>query len=158
MFLLPIYLAVSMQETAPEKQLDFWIGDWDCTGIMKSAKGDTKTVATNHIHRVLNGKVIEENFKMSGLNGLSHSVYVPAAKLWKQTWVDDQGSYIALSGGQEGDKFILTTLENPNRPATRSRMVFSNITKESFSWDWEATVDGGKTWTLSWHLDYRRKK
>ena len=35
-------------------------------------------------------------------------------------------------------------------------MVFHHITKDAFTWDWEGTTDGGKTWKLLWQLDYRR--
>jgi hypothetical protein len=36
------------------------------------------------------------------------------------------------------------------------RMVFYNITKEKFDWDWESSKDSGKTWNLSWQIHYLR--
>jgi hypothetical protein len=36
-------------------------------------------------------------------------------------------------------------------------MVFTDVKRDSFNWRWEATTDGGKTWTLAWRLAYKRK-
>jgi hypothetical protein len=37
------------------------------------------------------------------------------------------------------------------------RMVFKNITPNSFDWSWEASKDGGKTWQVQWPIKYTRK-
>jgi hypothetical protein len=47
---------------------------------------------------------------------------------------------------------------NPASQMTASRMVFSNVKPDSFTWSWEATKNGGKSWSLSWRLQYTRKK
>ena len=143
----------------PAKALDFWIGNWTCSGESYDAAGKTtKTEATNRITRILDSKVVEENFKMGSFVGQSYSVYDPAAKLWRQTWVDNQGSYIALTGKSAAGKMILQTIPDPLHPKRASRMMFQNIKKDSFDWDWEASVDAGKTWKLSWRLHYTRVK
>ena len=95
---------------------------------------------------------------MDGLNGMSVSVYSPAKKKWEQTWVDDQGSYFALSGEFKDGKMVLTTNPNPAAPKQFGRMTFHNITENSFTWDWEGTTDGGKTWSLNWQLLYKRNE
>ncbi len=141
------------------KAFDFWVGNWSCAGDSFDAAGKaTKTEATNSIAKILDSKVVEENFKMGTFVGTSHSVYDPAAKLWRQTWVDNQGSYIALTGKFAIGKMILQTIPNPLKPKTASRMVFKNIKKDSFDWNWESSVDAAKTWKLAWHLHYTRVK
>lgn len=143
------------------KQLDFWVGRWTCTGKMRTASGKDQwmdTSATNRIEHVFKGHVIQEHFSMKGLQGTSLSVYDPNAKLWKQTWVDDSGSYIDLTGGWTDGKMTLTTLAKPHAPKFFARMVFENITKDSFDWNWEKSTDEGKTWELEWHLHYSRAK
>ncbi len=43
-------------------------------------------------------------------------MYFAPTKEWKQTWVDNQGSYIDLTGGlQPNGDFVLTTLPRPQR-------------------------------------------
>ncbi len=37
------------------------------------------------------------------------------------------------------------------------RMVFTDITPQSILWRWEATVDGGKTWSPMLVIEYRRR-
>lgn len=147
-------------QTAPERQFDFWIGDWECTGRSRNAPGKdewTETKANNRIEKAFKDNVIQENFSMDGLVGMSVSVYVPAKKKWEQTWVDDQGSYISLAGEFNDGKMVLTTVPNPAAPERFGRMTFHKITKDSFTWDWEGSADGGKTWSLNWQLLYKRK-
>src|SRR5687767_7290411 len=79
-------------------QFDFWLGDWDATW------GDTLH-GTNHVEKILGSCAIQENFTDPRLNfiGKSWSVYNANTKQWQQTWVDNQGAYIALTGGMVGD-------------------------------------------------------
>jgi hypothetical protein len=37
------------------------------------------------------------------------------------------------------------------------RMVFKNISASEFDWSWEASKDGGETWTVQWPIHYKRK-
>lgn len=162
-----IALALTSLMTLPQaspapdatKDMDFWIGNWKCAGDSYDAAGKaSKTEATNKIAKILDGKVVEENFKMGTFVGRSYSTYDPTAKLWRQTWVDNQGSYIALTGKFADGKMILQTIPNPLQPKVFSRMVFENIKKESFDWNWQSSTDEGKTWKLNWHLHYTRAK
>ncbi|MBL8059941.1 MAG: DUF1579 family protein [Chthonomonas sp.] len=156
---LSTIMAVAQPAPDPAKDFDFWIGEWKCAGDSYDAAGKaTKTEATNRIAKILDSKVVEENFKMGSFIGRSYSTYDPTAKLWRQTWVDNQGSYIALTGKFEAGKMILQTIPNPLQPKVASRMVFENIKKESFDWNWESSTDEGKTWKLNWHLRYTRVK
>jgi hypothetical protein len=113
----------------------------------------------------MNDCTVQENFSDPHNNylGKSWSVYNANYKQWQQTWIDNQGGYIALTGGMQGDSMVLTTAErtvSANLSATGkmiNRMVYYNITKDTFEWDWEASVDGGNTWKSNWHLHYTRK-
>jgi hypothetical protein len=90
-------------------------------------------------------------------------VYNTNYKYWQQTWIDNQGGYIALTGGMVGDSLVLNTAEK-TVPSTISpsgklenRMVYYNIKPDSFDWSWEASTDGGKTWKQNWLIHYKRK-
>src|SRR6476469_9891532 len=120
--------------SAPEsKQFDFWLGDWAIT------YGDTMH-ATNHVEKMMNGCTVQENFNdlHNNYTGKSWSVYNVNYKQWQQTWVDDQGGYIALTGGMQGDSMVLATAERsvPVKISSTgkmlNRMVYFNITKNSF--------------------------
>jgi hypothetical protein len=114
----------------------------------------------------MGGCTVQENFNDPNGNyiGKSWSVYNKNYKMWQQTWVDNQGGYIALTGGMQGDSMVLITPERTvptNISATGKiimRMVYHNIKPDSFEWDWEGSTDGGKTWKSNWHLNYQRKQ
>src|SRR5690349_14938400 len=78
--------------SAPESsQFDFWVGDWIATW------SDTLQ-GSNHIEKLFGNCTIHENFADPNSNflGQSWSVYNGNSKKWQQTWVDNQGGYIAL--------------------------------------------------------------
>jgi hypothetical protein len=144
--------------TASDSSLfNFWIGDWNLT--WKNVDGTTGK-GVNSIISTLDGKVIQENFRdVKGFKGTSISVLTPRTKLWKQAWADNQGGYFDFEGFVEGNKRGFTTQpKEVNGKTYVYRMVFYDITKDSFVWDWEGTTDGGKTWKLEWRINYKRVK
>ena len=141
--------------SAPEAaQFDFWVGNWD----LYSA--DTLT-GTNNIYKIMDGCTVQENFESpkAGYFGKSWSVFNPQTKTWQQTWVDNQGGYITLNGKFENGSMTLNTeaIKLPNGKDQIYRMVYHNIAKDNFDWDWESTLDNGLTWVNSWHIHYKRK-
>jgi hypothetical protein len=163
--LLTLLLAVTMSSSlaAPAPQpadlFDFWLGDWQVT--WKNADG-TIGHAHNHVSRILDGQVIEERFEADAggtpplLKGRSLSVR-DAQGQWHQAWADNQGGFFALAGSADGDKRLFSTaLVAAGGQVKGQRMVFHHIAGDAFTWDWEGTADGGRTWTPLWQLDYRR--
>lgn len=134
----------------PETSFDFWLGEWDCTW-----GEDGK--ATNHVLRIMDRKVIQENFSAPDLQGMSVSVYDPERKLWCQTWVDNNGSYLDFTGNFESGKMILGRNAIVRGEACQQRMVWYNITANEFDWNWERSDDGGNTWRVLWQIKYRRQ-
>jgi hypothetical protein len=143
------------QDTTPEKQLDFWVGEWSVTETTPNAKNPP---GTNVIRKMYGGKVVHENFKMGPFEGQSWSVFNAKEKSWSQTWVDNNGGYIAMASTKVGGNLAIQTLKKAATPLAASRMVFADVKPNSFTWRWEATKDGGKTWTLAWRLAYKRKE
>lgn len=134
----------------PETFFDFWLGEWDCTW------GEDGQ-ATNHVVRTMAGKVIQENFSAPDLQGMSVSVYDPERRLWCQTWVDNNGSYLDFTGNFESGKMILLRNAIVRGEACQQRMVWYNITANEFDWNWERSDDGGNTWRVLWQIKYRRQ-
>lgn len=155
--------AASATCAAPEaRQFDFWVGSWEATGRMRTGDGWRDTPAANEIRAILGGCVIEERFRMAatgGLEGMSVSVYDRNARAWRQTWVDNQGGYLAFRGGMTDGRMILSTppFVQASGDTVVSRMVFRDIAADRFVWDWERSTDGGRTWQLNWTLEYRRR-
>ena len=161
--ILPICLAAQAPESEqiPEEYFDFWVGEWNLT--WEAPDGSVER-GFNKIEKILDGKVLLENFKaldgrFAGYQGKSFSVFHPRSKTWKQTWVDSNGGYLDFVGKIDGDRRIFhRDGKGPNGAPVKQRMVFYDITDDSLTWDWELSKDGGKTWELQWRIHYERVK
>lgn len=133
---------------------DFWIGEWD-------AWWSNMPQGTNTITKILNDQIVEESFSYNNgsFNGRSWTVFDNTNKIWKQTWVDDQGDYLLFTGGQVDNTIVLTLTGKTTRDgqSVSMRMVFYNITPDSFDWDWQSSTDD-KKWRSVWLIKYKRRK
>src|SRR5688500_17263888 len=79
-------------------EFDFWLGTWELTW------NDTMH-GTNYVEKILDGCTVQENFTDPATNftGKSWSVYDLNYNRWQQTWVDNKGGYIVLTGNMIGD-------------------------------------------------------
>jgi hypothetical protein len=133
----------------PENQFDFWLGEWDA--VWGNEKG------TNRVERILEGRIIQENFSAPDFTGISHSAYDPERKLWCQTWVDSNGTYLDFTGGFENGQMVLGRDAIVRGEACRQRMVWYDIQDDQFHWNWERSDDGGQTWRVLWRIQYTRQ-
>jgi hypothetical protein len=136
--------------TNPETQFDFWLGEWDVTW-------GTDGRGSNHVLRILDDKIIQENFTAPDLQGMSISSYDPERQLWCQTWIDNTGTYLDFTGAFEDGKMILIRDAIVRGEACKQRMVWYNIEARQFDWNWERSDDGGGTWRVLWKIKYTRK-
>jgi hypothetical protein len=168
-FILPILLfmgqiSLVQAQNAPcsspkASEFDFWVGDWELTW------GDTLH-GKNRIEKMFGNCTIHENFEdpKTGFLGQSWSVYNSNYNQWQQTWVDNNGGYIVLTGGMAGDTMVLITAERtvPERISLtrkmQNRMLYYNIKNDSFDWDWQVSTDGGITWKSNWKIHYDRRR
>ncbi len=160
---LPLLLVMTSVISAQSLKLqdstlfDFWVGDWNLTWTNSAGKEEK---GTNRITKILDGKVIQENFSFASgaFKGTSISVYNLSKKTWHQAWADTQGGYFDFEGDLEGDKRIFKTkVREENGKKIIQRMVFYNIKQNSLTWDWQSSRDGGVTWNLLWRINYVRK-
>ncbi|MEX0322002.1 MAG: hypothetical protein AB3N63_07575 [Puniceicoccaceae bacterium] len=138
------------------KMLDFWIGEWDLTWQGKEGEEN----GSNTITKTLKGAVIHESFNgLPGMefHGQSFSLLSRVDKSWKQVWVDSANGYLDFDGYKEGEKVVFHRKgKDPEGKLIHQRMVFYDINKDSFTWDWE-TSPNGADWTLRWRIHYKRK-
>ena len=125
---------------------DFWIGTWDVT-----AAGQDQPSATNRISREHGGCVLRENYSTrGGYSGMSMSFYDAARKKWHQTWMGTDGSALFIEGGlNERGEMVLS---NRNTPYYRDGMAINRISwtpreDGSVRQHWQASKDGGRTWS-----------
>ena len=114
-----------------QKQLDFWVGEWDLT--WPGTKAGETGHGTNSIKRIMDGCVVQENFSglAQHLRGTSVSIFDAAAGKWKQTWVDNQGGYLDFIGEfKDGQMILQREATGPNGTKFLQRMVWKNITRQ----------------------------
>ena len=136
---------------------DFWIGEWDVqpTG---PTRGPLGSGATSIVERQLDGCVIQENWLPVGGAGAgkSFNVYNGVTKQWEQYYVDTRATITHYKGAfredgnlyYEADQFGTTN---------KIRMTFFNQGPNQVRQLGHISVDGGKTWTVSFDLTYVRK-
>ncbi len=133
--------------------LDFWLGEW--TVSWPGGHG------SNTIRRILDGRVIEEVFEShadggGSLYGRSLSVRDSADDRWRQTWTDSDGSYLDFEAAEVDGRISFQRETEIGGVPVAQRMVWLEVTPDGFRWEWQHSRDGGRTWQVTWPLDYRR--
>lgn len=152
--------------SAEHRQLDFWIGTWDVTiRARQSPTSDAwgEASGTQRIEAILGGCAIAEHFTADGpaqpWAGNSYSVWQPQLGKWRQTWVDDGGSYLAFTGGiEDGVMRLYGEPRTVNGETVQMRMVFEDVTADTLHWQWQRSTDDWKTFTAMMTIDYKRHR
>lgn len=137
------------------QQFDFWIGDWEVFGP-KGKAGES------HIENILDSCVILENWTSAkaGYKGKSFNTYNASTRQWQQTWVDNSGgSTEYLRGHAEKDKMVFYADKNIGKEGKNflRRLTFFKLSSDKVRQFAERSDDDGKTWTVEYDLEYRRK-
>ena len=125
------------------RQFDFWLGSWEVT------TPDGNVAGTNAIDSILNGCVLREQWRGTrGMTGSSFNTYDPHAGTWHQTWVDDRGGFLLLSGGLENGSMVLQGEMVDQEGPIRNRITWTPLSDGEVRQLWETSRDGGDTWTV----------
>ena len=139
------------------RQLDFWLGTWD----LAYTQGGKAGTSRNRVTKQLDGCVVQEDFEGppgTPLVGRSVSMFDRASGRWKQTWVDNQGSYLDFTGGMEDGRMVFAREFERNGQRIRQRMVFDDVSADGLTWRWQRSTDAGATWATAWEIRYRRAR
>ncbi len=142
---------------AESRQLDFWIGEWDVTQTGAPAGVNA---SRSRIESVENGCVIAEYYETpTGYAGRSYNAYEPSRKRWEQFWVDNVGGLHHYTGqARDGNMHYEAEFTAPGASTpSRNRMTFFNQGQDQVRQLGEQSTDGGKTWTVTYDLTYRRR-
>jgi hypothetical protein len=133
------------------RQFDFWLGSWE----VKTSDGSV--AGTNAIDSILNGCVLREQWRGArGMTGSSFNTYDPPAGTWHQTWVDDQGGFLLLSGALEEGAMVLRGEMLDDEGLVTHRITWTPVADGQVRQLWEASRDGGATWSVVFDGLYAR--
>ena len=144
-------------DSARSHELDFWLGDWE----LSYTQGGKAGASRNRVTKILGGCAVLEEFTGApgtNLDGRSVSMFDATDGRWKQTWVDNQGSWLDFTGGMENGTMVFSREFERQGKRVRQRMVFEDIARDRLKWRWQKSDDGGATWSTQWEIDYRRVK
>ncbi|HZZ66185.1 MAG TPA: hypothetical protein VFE17_11835 [Candidatus Baltobacteraceae bacterium] len=140
--------------SAPERrQFDFWVGDW----TVRDAKG--KLAGTNLVTREFGGCALQEHWKgVSADRGSSFNSYLPGARLWQQTWVDNQGLTLHLTGGLvDGSMVLRGTRILAHGGTALDRIIWTPLRGGRVRQHWQESTDNGKNYTEIFDGYYSRR-
>jgi hypothetical protein len=104
----------------------------------------------NTITRVDGCALLEHWRGAGGSTGHSLNAYDAKARVWRQFWVDNEGTVLRLEGGLENGAMVLSgTLDD-----ARSRITWTPRADGSVRQHWESSRDGA-TWTTVFDGIYR---
>lgn len=160
---LTLFLSVEAQNTqkpcpccAEEfRQFDFWVGDWE------TFKTGTDTlVGRNKIVVMQDSCVIQENWTSAnpGYTGTSYNFYNPQTKKWHQTWIDNQGGSLLLSGTLEHGNMVLYSeaMKTQKGEPYQNRITWTPGRDGTVRQHWEISKDNGKTWSTAFDGLYKK--
>ena len=144
--------------SAEHGQFDFWVGSWEVR-----PRGTDQIIADSLVEKKYTGCAIRENWMPLGKEltggGGSLSSYDPTRKQWRQAWVDSTGARVDLDGGYKDGVMTITgnwpNFAGPGRDALVTMRYQRQPNGEVRQWG-ERSLDGGKTWQVSFDFLYRR--
>ena len=139
--------------SAPEhRQFDFWIGEWEVTLATGQRAG------TNRIERILNGCALQESWTgASPSRGQSLNAWDPGDNKWHQTWVDNAGTILHLSGGIVNGEMVMEGQRRlPDGTEVTDRITWTPNADGTLRQAWQSSRDRGMRWTTVFDGVYRR--
>jgi len=151
-------------------QFDFWLGEWDVQNLNRPPGGERwyeTGSATNRVYTVVGGCAVVEHwrgyaFPGAGLiQGFSLRAWDPESGRWELVllWPTDGvprfGNPTGTFAGDRAD--FHNRFATPAGDTVRTRLSFSGITDDSFTWRDGLSRDGGHSWASSWRMHHRRR-
>lgn len=135
-------------------QFDFWLGHWDVYKF-----GTDTLVGESRIESIIDSVGILENYqaRRSRYVGKSLNKYNPAQNRWEQYWIDNAGLTLFLSGGLVGREMVLNDVETGDSNDRLNKVVWEKLDENRVRQTWSISRDGGKTWTVIFDGEYKRR-
>ncbi|HEY2558296.1 MAG TPA: hypothetical protein VGI48_01135 [Caldimonas sp.] len=141
-------------QSVEHRQFDFWVGHWEVYVPSGKKAGE------NRIQVIADGcALLEEWSGGGGVTGKSLNIYDTGDRHWHQTWVDNSGTLLMLTGGfAERSMVMAMTGPSPIDPAktVQQRITWTPAADGSVRQLWESSVDAGRTWTVLFDGRYVR--
>jgi hypothetical protein len=131
--------------------LDFWQGDWSV-----AAEQNGLDLGTSHVEKKLNDCLVQEDFQTPrGYKNRSYMFYDFVVDTWFRTFMDNDGQFVRLSGGQQDGKMVFTGDDvAPGGATFQLRVTIESAGPGRVRQTWEVSHDDGVNWIPRLVLDY----
>ena len=141
------------------RAFDFWVGEWD---VRPSGAPDSTPPSENIVTLEYDGCVVMEHWTSTGGGtGSSFNMFDASRDAWFQTWVDAAGGWHEYRGAPDKEGNMRLQGETPGAPGQPARvptkLSLLRLGPDSIRQLAEISLDGGKTWTTSYDLVYKRR-
>lgn len=137
----------------PYRQFDFWLGHWTAYDADGKKQGD------NHLHQVMGECAVQENWTSvrGDYSGTSYNFYDARTRLWHQTWIDNQGGHLFLSGEFDGERMRLSgdAVDREGNPII-NRITWTPLDDGRVRQHWQVSRDDGESWIEAFDGYYER--
>ncbi|MBX7150898.1 hypothetical protein K1X84_04620 [bacterium] len=150
--LIVSFTSLNAQEVKPQRQFDFWIGEWEVTD-------SEQVIATSVEQFLVDSSIIMENYSQSdGYTGKSINFYDRYLKKWRQTWVDHVGNVSEFIGEyRDGAMVFEGETHRASGKKILRKMIFYNLGPDKVRQYSEMSLDNGKNWQIAYDFIYIRK-
>lgn len=148
--------SIKALENFPEASMfDFWVGEWDVYSLQHQKAGESR------IEKILNNTVILENWSGgNGYTGKSFNHFDMNKQKWIEYWIDITSSATYYEGNYDSTQhaIVFYSYDHAHDAAPYiQRLTFFNLGPNEVRQFSQRSSDGGKTWTVSYDLQYIRK-
>ncbi len=147
------------------KRFDFLEGEWDALcgsespdGIWREERGTL--VARKELDGCVSVERFEGPYCGSLIKGLGLRAFNRHTGQWEHTWTDslEPGNFVVWRGRFKGESIDLYgDWKNHDGQCVLSRLTWSGITPVSAHWVSHRSVDEGKTWSIHWEIQFKKK-
>jgi len=148
-----------------ERQFDFLAGEWNAVCRVPSPEGWAEAPGSLTASWTLDGQVLLERFEGiyhgGAVKGLGLRAFNRETRTWDHTWTDNlEPGHFHLWRGvfRDGKIDLFGEWTDADGNPVRSRLTWSDITRDSAHWESARSSDGGTTWRLHWVIDLQRRR
>jgi len=124
------------------RRFDFYLGSWE------RRNGD-KLERSVDVRSAFEGNgMIVSALDEAGDRTMDTSIFLFDADddIWRQVWISREGMTVTLEGGYRNGSMVLDQVSQDGKPRTGARAVYTGVTERGFTYQWQSSVDGGRTW------------
>jgi len=129
-------------DSSQYQEFDFWLGQWQVSSAT------SKQASQSKITQINNGCGLLEEYKTAtGFQGKSLNIFDKQTQQWHQTWIDNDGYLLRLSGGLIGDSMVMSgQTHDKDGKSILNKITWTPMKNGDVRQHWQTSTNQGNTW------------